>query len=149
MTPEKMTVSAKEPEVVKNWWVVDAEGQTLGRLASQIATILRGKHKPLFTPHVDCGDFVIVLNADKINLAAKRAEQKIYYRYTGYPGGQRQTTFTQMNAQHPERVIEIAVRRMLPKNSLGRRILSKLKVYAGDVHPHTAQKPQTLELKYK
>ncbi|MBS1911040.1 MAG: 50S ribosomal protein L13 [Bacteroidetes bacterium] len=144
-----MTVSAKAPEVERNWWVVDASGQTLGRLASQIASILRGKHKPIFTPHVDCGDFVVVVNAEKISLAAKRAEQKRYYRHTGYPGGLRETSFRDMNEQHPERVIEIAVRRMLPKNSLGRRVITKLKVYAGDVHPHSAQQPQTLELKYK
>ncbi len=149
MTPEKMTVSAKESEVEKHWWVVDAEGQTLGRLASQIATILRGKHKPLFTPHIDCGDFVVVVNADKVQLAQKRAEQKIYTHYTGYPGGQRHVSFHQMNEAHPERVIELAVRRMLPKNRLGRRIITKLKVYAGDQHPHTAQQPQALEFKYK
>lgn len=149
MTPEKMTVSAKEPEVVKNWWVVDADGQTLGRLASQIAMILRGKHKPLFTPHVDCGDFVVVVNAEKIKLASKRAEQKVYVHHTGYPGGQREISFRDMNTNHPERVIELAVRRMLPKNRLGRRIIGKLKVYAGQDHPHRAQKPETLELKYK
>jgi len=149
MTPEKMTVSAKEPEVVKNWWVVDAEGQTLGRLASQIAMILRGKHKPIFTPHVDCGDFVVVVNAEKISLAQKRAEQKVYVHHTGYPGGQREISFRQMNETHPERVIELAVRRMLPKNRLGRRIITKLKVYAGTEHPHKAQQPQALELKYK
>lgn len=144
-----MTVSAKESEVNKQWWVVDASGQTLGRLASQIASILRGKHKPLFTPHIDCGDFVVVVNADKIDLATKRAEQKEYVRHTGYPGGQRVTSFRTMNEQHPERVIEIAVRKMLPKNRLGRRIITKLKVYAGEQHPHQAQKPQQLELKYK
>jgi large subunit ribosomal protein L13 len=149
MTPEKMTVSAKESEVEKNWWVVDAEGQTLGRLASQIATILRGKHKPLFTPHIDCGDFVVVVNAEKVQLATKRAEQKVYTHYTGYPGGQRHVSFRQMNENHPERVIELAVRRMLPKNRLGRRIITKLKVYAGEQHPHEAQKPEVLELKYK
>jgi len=144
-----MTVSAKESEVEKNWWVVDASGQTLGRLASQIAMILRGKHKPLFTPHIDCGDFVVVVNADKINLATKRAEQKVYIRHTGYPGGQRETSFRDMNEANPERVIELAIRRMLPKNRLGRRLITKLKVYAGDQHPHQAQQPQTLELKYK
>jgi large subunit ribosomal protein L13 len=149
MTPDKMTVSAKESEVEKQWWVVDASGQTLGRLASQIASILRGKHKPLFTPHIDCGDFVVVINADKIGLATKRAEQKQYVHHTGYPGGQRLTSFRQMNEQHPERVIEIAVKKMLPKNRLGRRIITKLKVYAGDQHPHQAQKPQQLELQYK
>jgi large subunit ribosomal protein L13 len=144
-----MTVSAKESEVEKNWWVVDADGLTLGRLASQIAMILRGKHEPLFTPHIDCGDFVVVINADKISLATKRAEQKVYIRHTGYPGGQRETSFRTMNQDNPERVIEIAVRRMLPKNRLGRRIITKLKVYAGDQHPHQAQQPKTLELKYK
>jgi large subunit ribosomal protein L13 len=144
-----MTVSAKESELDKQWWVVDASGQTLGRLASQVASILRGKHKPLFTPHVDCGDFVVIVNADKIAVATKRAEQKEYIHHTGYPGGQRVTTFRQMNEQHPERVIEIAVKKMLPKNRLGRRIITKLKVYAGDLHPHQAQKPQQLELKYK
>jgi large subunit ribosomal protein L13 len=149
MTPDKMTVSAKESEVEKQWWVVDASGQTLGRLASQVASILRGKHKPLFTPHIDCGDFVVIVNADKIAVATKRAEQKEYVRHTGYPGGQRMTSFRQMNEQHPERVIEIAVRKMLPKNRLGRRIITKLKVYAGDLHPHQAQKPQQLELQYK
>ncbi len=149
LTPEKMTVSAKESEVEKNWWVVDASGQTLGRLASQIAMILRGKHKPLFTPHIDCGDFVVVVNADKINLATKRAEQKVYIRHTGYPGGQRATSFREMNEANPERVIELAIRRMLPKNRLGRRLITKLKVYAGDQHPHQAQQPQNLELKYK
>ncbi|MDB5034874.1 MAG: ribosomal protein [Chlorobi bacterium] len=149
LTPEKMTVSAKESEVEKQWWVVDADGQTLGRLASQIATILRGKHKPLFTPHIDCGDFVVVVNADKIAIAASRAVQKMYVHHTGYPGGQRHTSFRDMNENHPERVIELAVKRMLPKNRLGRRIITKLKVYAGDQHPHLAQQPKQLELKYK
>ncbi|MEO5930164.1 MAG: 50S ribosomal protein L13 [Candidatus Kapaibacterium sp.] len=144
-----MTVSAKESEVEKQWWVVDADGQTLGRLASQIATILRGKHKPLFTPHIDCGDFVVVVNADKIAIAALRAVQKMYVHHTGYPGGQRHTSFRDMNENHPERVIELAVKRMLPKNRLGRRIITKLKVYAGDQHPHLAQQPKQLELKYK
>jgi large subunit ribosomal protein L13 len=149
LTPEKMTVSAKESEVEKQWWVVDADGQTLGRLASQIAMILRGKHKPLFTPHIDCGDFVVVVNADKIAIAASRAVQKVYVHHTGYPGGQRHTSFRDMNENHPERVIELAVKRMLPKNRLGRRIITKLKVYAGDQHPHLAQQPKQLELKYK
>jgi large subunit ribosomal protein L13 len=144
-----MTVSAREADVEKKWWVVDASGQTLGRLASQVATILRGKHKPLFTPHVDCGDFVVIINADKIEIATKRAEQKIYLHHTGYPGGQRSKTFRQMMETTPERVIERAVKKMLPKNRLGRRMGTKLKVYAGEEHPHTAQKPETLELKYK
>jgi large subunit ribosomal protein L13 len=144
-----MTVSAREVDVEKKWWVVDASGQTLGRLASQVATILRGKHKPLFTPHVDCGDFVVVVNADKIEIATKRAEQKIYLHHTGYPGGQRSKTFRQMMETTPERVVERAVKKMLPKNRLGRRMGMKLKVYAGGEHPHTAQQPETLELKYK
>jgi large subunit ribosomal protein L13 len=144
-----MTVSAREVDVEKKWWVVDASGQTLGRLASQVASILRGKHKPLFTPHIDCGDFVVVINADKIEIATKRAEQKVYLHHTGYPGGQRSKTFRQMMETTPERVIERAVKKMLPKNRLGRRMGTKLKVYAGGEHPHTAQKPETLELKYK
>ncbi len=147
--PDKMTVSAREVDVQKQWFVVDAAGQTLGRLASQIAYILRGKHKPLFTPHIDCGDFVVVINADKIELAVKRAEQKEYVHHTGYPGGQRVNSFRQMLESHPDRIIEEAVRGMLPKNRLGRRLITKLKVYAGDTHPHAAQKPTTLELKYK
>ncbi len=149
MTPEKMTVSAREVDVDKQWWVVDATGQTLGRLASQIATVLRGKHKPSFTPHIDCGDFVVVVNAEKVAIAQRRAEQKEYIRHTGYPGGQRITAYGDMLEKHPERIIELAVRRMLPKNRLGKRIVTKLKIYAGEEHPHRAQKPQTLEFKYK
>jgi large subunit ribosomal protein L13 len=141
-----MTISAKESEVEKNWWVVDATGMTLGRLASRVAFVLRGKHKPLFTPHIDCGDFVVVINAEKIELAAKRAQQKKYFHYTGYPGGQRVKTFQQLIDTHPERVIEAAVKGMLPKNRLGRRLIKKLKVYAGTEHPHTAQQPQPMEL---
>jgi large subunit ribosomal protein L13 len=149
LQPDKMTVSAREVDVEKKWWVVDASGQTLGRLASQVASILRGKHKPLFTPHIDCGDFVVVVNADKIEIATKRAEQKIYLHHTGYPGGQRSKTFRQMMETTPERVVERAVKKMLPKNRLGRRMGMKLKVYAGGEHPHTAQQPETLELTYK
>lgn len=148
MTPEKMTVSAKVGEVEKKWWVVDAEGQTLGRLASQIAMIIRGKNKPIYTPHIECGDFVVVINAEKIAIATRRAEQKIYAHHTGYPGGRREIGYKQMLATHPERIIQIAVRRMLPKNRLGRSIISQLKVYAGPQHPHAAQKPETLTLKY-
>ena len=147
MTPDKVTVSAKGSEVERNWWVVDASGHKVGRLASQIATILRGKHKPSFTPHVDCGDFVVVINADKVELAPKRAAQKEYDWYTGYPGGRRTETFQEAMDRHPERVIERAVHGMLPKNRLGRQINKKLKVYAGESHPHTAQQPKTLELK--
>ncbi len=147
MTPDKFTRSAKGSEVEKKWWIVDASGQKVGRLASQIATILRGKHKPSFTPHVDCGDFVVVINASKVELAPKRAAQKEYDWYTGYPGGRRTETFQEAMERHPERVIERAVHGMLPKNRLGRQINKKLKVYAGDTHPHTAQQPSVLELK--
>ena len=149
LSPVKTTVSAKESEVEKKWWVVDATGQTLGRLASQVAHILRGKHKPLYTPHVDCGDFVVVINADKVQIAQSRADQKEYISHTGYPGGQRIKTYKQMMETHPERIIEIAVKGMLPKNSLGRRMNRKLKIYTGGEHPHSAQQPQTLELRYK
>ena len=149
LSPVKTTVSAKESEVEKKWWVVDAEGQTLGRLASQVAHILRGKHKPLYTPHVDCGDFVVVINADKVQIAQSRADQKEYISHTGYPGGQRIKTYKQMMETHPERIIEIAVKGMLPKNSLGRRMNRKLKIYTGGEHPHSAQQPQALELRYK
>ena len=107
------------------------------------------KHKPLFTPHIDCGDFVVVVNAEKVGIATRRAQQKEYVRHTGYPGGQRITSYREMLEKHPERIIETAVRRMLPKNRLGRRIITKLKVYAGEAHPHGAQKPKTLELTYK
>lgn len=147
MTPQKYTVSAKGSEVERKWWVVDASGQKVGRLASQVATILRGKHKPSFTPHVDCGDFVVIINAEKIELAPKRAAQKEYNWYTGYPGGRRTETFQEALQRHPERIIERAVRGMLPKNRLGREINKKLKIYPGGDHPHTAQQPQPLELK--
>lgn len=149
ITPDKQTISVREADVEKKWWVVDADGQTVGRLASQIARILRGKHKPLFTPHVDCGDFVVVINAEKIHMATKRAEQKEYSRYTGYPGGRRVLTYQQMLETRPERILEHAVLGMLPKNRLGRRIGKKLHVYAGDQHPHAAQKPQPIEFKTK
>lgn len=149
ITPDKQTISVREVDVEKQWWVVDADGQTVGRLASEIARILRGKHKPLFTPHVDCGDFVVVINAEKITMAAKRAEQKEYSRYTGYPGGRRVRTFQQMMETRPERILEHAVLGMLPKNRLGRRIGKKLHVYAGDQHPHEAQKPQSIAFKTK
>jgi large subunit ribosomal protein L13 len=149
ITPDKQTISVREADVEKKWWVVDADGQTVGRLASQIARILRGKHKPLFTPHVDCGDFVVVVNAEKVVMATKRAEQKEYSRYTGYPGGRRVMTYQQMLETRPERILEHAVLGMLPKNRLGRRIGKKLHIYAGDQHPHAAQKPQPIEFKTK
>lgn len=140
------TYSAKPEEVKQEWYIVDATDQTLGRLATRIATVLRGKHKPIFTPHVDCGDYVIVVNAEKIHVTGKKMDQKRYYRHSGYPGGMHSKTLRTMLATHPERVIKYAVRGMLPKNKLGRHMLKKLKVYAGPEHPHEAQQPQTLEL---
>jgi len=143
------TYSAKPNEVQHDWLLVDAEGQTLGRLATQIAHRLRGKHKPIFTPHVDTGDFIVVINAEKVKLTGKKVEDKKYYRHTGYPGGIRETTAEKMLATKPTDILTIAVRGMLPKNSLGRKMLSKLKVYAGSAHPHSAQQPQPLKLKLK
>ena len=141
------TYSAKPHEVQQDWLLVDAEGQTLGRLAVQIAHRLRGKHKPAYTPHVDTGDFIVVINADKVKLTGKKMEDKKYYRYTGYPGGIRETNAAKMLATKPTDIVTIAVRGMLPKNRLGRKMLTKLKVYAGNEHPHQAQQPQPLELK--
>ncbi len=135
------TYQAKEAEVEKKWYVVDAEGQILGRLASNIARILRGKHKPIFTPHVDTGDFVIVVNAEKIRVTGKRQEQKSYFSYSGYPGGAKIRYFKDLIRKKPEFVIEHAVKGMIPHNRLGRRIIKKLKVYAGPIHPHIAQTP--------
>jgi len=126
--------------------VVDATGQTLGRLATKIATILRGKHKPIYAPHMDCGDHVIVINADKIRVTGKKLDQKVYYRHSGYPGGLKSITLREQLQKHPERVIYLAVRGMLPKNRLGRRMIKKLRVYASDSHPHQAQQPKVLDL---
>ncbi len=140
------TYSAKPGEVTRNWYVIDAEGQVLGRLASRIATILRGKHKPTYTPHVDMGDFVIVINADKVRLTGKKELQKQYFKHSGYPGGVRLRTPAYMRKHRPEFLIEHAVKGMLPKGPLGRRMLRKLKVYAGPSHPHGAQKPIELTL---
>jgi large subunit ribosomal protein L13 len=140
------TYSAKPYEVERDWFVVDAQDQTLGRLATRVATLLRGKHKPIYTPHVDCGDYVIVVNADKINVTGQKLDQKIYYRHSGYPGGLKQVTLRRRLETHPERVIESAVRGMLPKTRLGRKMFKKLKVYAGPEHPHEAQQPTPLEL---
>lgn len=138
------TFQAKPGSVERKWYVVDANGKTLGRLASRIASILRGKHKPVFTPHVDTGDFVIVVNADKVVLTGRKLDKKVYYRHTGHPGGIKSQTAREMLQRHPERVIWLAVRRMLPNTTLGRRQLRKLKVYAGPEHPHQAQKPEVL-----
>ncbi|SMC97401.1 50S ribosomal protein L13 [Sporomusa malonica] len=140
------TFMANPADIKRKWYVVDAEGQTLGRLAVEVAKVLRGKNKPTFTPHVDTGDHVIVVNADKIVLTGKKLEQKTYFRHSGYPGG---TTFTpagKMLADKPQRVIEMAVKGMLPKNTLGRNMYRKLNVYAGANHPHSAQQPEVLEL---
>jgi len=131
----------------RKWWVVDATDQTLGRLASQIAHILKGKHKPSYAPHQDMGDFVIVVNADKIHVTGKHMDQSMYHRHSGYPGGLRSFTLKEMLARHPERPIELAVKGMLPKNRLGRQMFKKLKVYAGPNHDQQAQKPEVLELK--
>ena len=143
------TYIAKEKEVEdsKRWYVVDAEGKVLGRLASQKKKILRGKHKPIFSPHQDVGDFVVVINAEKVKLTGKKMEHKTYFRHSGYIGGTTYTPVSLMLQKHPERVIEFAVKRMLPKNALGRKMFKKLKVYAGPEHPHTAQKPEVLEVK--
>lgn len=140
------TYVTKPAEVERTWYVVDAEGQTLGRLASSIATILRGKHKPIYNPGVDCGDFVVVVNADKVAVTGRRLEQKRYYRHSLYIGGLKEITLRDQLEKHPTRVIESAVRGMLPKNALGRQMFRKLKVYAGPEHPHAAQQPQPLEL---
>jgi len=137
---------AKPNTVERDWYVVDAEGKTLGRLASQIAHILRGKHKPTYTPHVDTGDFVIVINADKIKVTGNKADQKKYYSHSGYPGGLKEMNFNELMAKHPTRAIYIAVKGMLPHNRLGRAMLKKLKVYAGPDHPHSAQMPKKLEI---
>jgi large subunit ribosomal protein L13 len=139
------TYVTKPADVERAWYVVDAEGQTLGRLASSVATVLRGKHKPIYNPSVDCGDFVIVLNAEKIAVTGRRLEQKKYYRHSLYIGGLKEISLRDQLQQHPERVIESAVRGMLPKNALGRKMFKKLKVYAGAEHPHHAQQPKPME----
>jgi len=140
------TYSPKAEELNRDWYEVDATGQVLGRLASRIAVRLRGKHKPEFAPHMDNGDFIVVVNAEKIRVTGRKLEQKKYYRYSGYPGGLRETTLRRLMETKPERALMFAVRGMLPKNRLGRALLKKLKVYAGPDHPHKAQQPKTLEL---
>jgi large subunit ribosomal protein L13 len=143
------TYIAKEDDVLKSrrWFVVDAENLILGRMASQIASILKGKHKPFYSPHQDVGDFVVVVNAEKIRVSGNKVQEKMYYRHSGYPGGQKATSLRQMLQKNPEKVIESAVKRMLPKNVLGRKMFLKLKVYAGPDHPHQAQLPEQLDLK--
>ena len=140
------TYSAKPGSVAADWYVINAEGKTLGRLASEIAFRLRGKHKPEFTPHVDTGDNIVVINAEKVHVTGKKREQKIYYRHSGYPGNLRETTLEDQLERHPERVIETAVKGMLPRNRLGRALHKKLRVYAGADHPHASQQPLALEI---
>jgi len=142
------TYIAREKKIndSKRWYLVDAEGVVLGRMASKIAHILRGKNKPFYSPHQDAGDFIIVVNAEKVKLTGKKMEQKSYFRHSGYPGGVTDMPVSMVLQRHPERVVEFAVKRMLPKNALGRKMFTKLKVYAGSDHPHMAQQPQTLEL---
>ena len=137
----------RNKDVQREWYVVDAAGQTLGRLAARVARILHGKHKPMYSPSVDTGDFVIVVNAEKIHVTGRKLDQKIYYRYSGYPGGLKEVTLRNLLQRYPARVIEHAVRGMLPKNRLGRQMFKKLKVYAGPDHPHAAQQPKQLELR--
>ena len=140
------TLSAKPESVRRDWYVVDAAGKTLGRLSSEIASRLRGKHKPEYTPHVDCGDNVVIINAEKIVLSGKKMDDKTYIRHSGYPGGISATNFKDMQAKHPGRALEKAVKGMLPKGPLGYAMIKKLKVYAGATHPHTAQQPKALEI---
>jgi large subunit ribosomal protein L13 len=145
MTVNK-TYSPKPADIERSWWVVDAAGLPLGRLASEVAQILRGKHKPTYAPHMDTGDHVIVVNADQVAVTSEKGQQKIYYRHSGYPGGIKAETFEALKERRPEAIVERAVRGMLPKNKLGRQMARKLKVYAGPEHPHQAQNPSRLEL---
>ena len=140
------TLSAKPESVKRDWYVVDAAGKTLGRLSSEIASRLRGKHKPEYTPHVDTGDYIVVVNAEKIAVTGKKTSDKMYHKHTGYIGGLKSISFDKLIVKAPEQVIEIAVKGMLPKGPLGREMFKKLKVYAGESHPHTAQQPQALEI---
>ena len=142
------TYMANPDKIERKWYVVDAEGCTLGRLASGVASVLRGKNKPQFTPHVDTGDYVIIVNADKVKVTGKKMDQKIYYHHSDYVGGMKETTLREKLNKKPEEVIELAVKGMLPKNALGRKMFGKLHVYAGAEHPHAAQKPETLEFKF-
>lgn len=143
----RTTYMAKPQEVDQKWYVVDAAGKTLGRLATEVATLLRGKHKPTYTPHIDTGDFVVVINSSQITLTGKKLEQKRYYRHSGFPGGLKSVSAGELRASRPERMIELAVKGMLPKGPLGRSQLKKLKVYAGNEHPHEAQQPTPYELR--
>ena len=142
------TTFAKKGEVERKWYLIDAEGETLGRLSSVIAHILRGKHKPIYTPHIDTGDFVIVINADKLKIPEKKLDNKLYYHHSLYPGGLKVKTLRTILETNPAFIIKHAVKGMLPKNKLGRKLLKKLKVYAGNEHPHNAQKPVKIKIKY-
>ena len=140
------TYSAKPHEIDHSWLLVDAEGQTLGRMATAIATRLRGKHKPEYTPHIDTGDFIVVINAEKVHVTGKKATDKIYHAHSGYPGGLKSISFEKLIEKSPEKIIQRAVKGMLPRTALGRAMFKKLKVYAGSEHPHSAQQPQTVQL---
>lgn len=140
------TYHPKPEEIERRWYLIDARGRVLGRLASKIATILRGKHKPTFAPNVDGGDFVVVINAEKVILTGKKLRTKVYYRHSGYPGGLKSTTPEKLLKEHPERILQMAVKGMLPKNKLGDALLKKLKIYAGPAHPHQAQRPEPLNV---
>ena len=140
------TLSIKQSNISKNWWVVDASGQNLGRFSSKISQILRGKHKVDYTPHMDMGDFVIVINAEKVSVTGNKEKEKKYFKHSGYPGGASETSLAELRRTKPERIIEKAIKGMLPHNRLGRNIFSHLKVYSGSTHPHNAQKPKKLEL---
>ncbi|MBP1467597.1 50S ribosomal protein L13 [Candidatus Chloroploca sp. M-50] len=142
------TYHQKDSEIQRDWYVVDATDQVLGRFATQIATLLRGKHKPTYTPSNDGGDFVVVVNCEKIKIMGRKADQKVYYRHTGYPGGLKVTPYRMMLAKHPDRILRTAVKGMLPKNRMGRRLLGKLRIYAGPNHPHAAQQPKIWTPRY-
>ena len=140
------TYTPKAEDIEHHWWLVDATGKTLGRLATEIARVIRGKHKAMFTPHLDVGDNVVVINAEKVRLTGKKAQQKTYFRHSGYMGHEKHVPYERMLAKHPERIIELAVKGMLPKNNLGRTLQKKLKVYAGAEHPHQGQRPEPLDI---
>ncbi len=140
------TFSLKSSQIERKWYLVDAQGKVLGRLATELASVLRGKRKPTYSPHLDNGDNVVVVNAEKVMVTGKKREQKLYYHHTGYPGGLRTNTFAELQARKPEQIVKLAVKGMLPHNSLGRQMLKKLYIYAGPEHPHNSQKPQPLEL---
>ncbi len=140
------TYTPKADDIQRGWWIVDAAGRPLGRIATEIARILRGKHKPMYTPHLDTGDHVIVINASQVALTGNKADQKTYFRHSGYMGGEQHIPFKRILATHPDRIIEMAVKGMMPKNALGRNMAKKLKVYAGAVHPHQGQAPQPLDI---